>query len=287
MATEFPKTKHGNVIESNPTEAVRSLDRQLSSSSTSSADSRLNEAKYSRIHDFENDFLLWFVHKNEKEADIIFKILEKEEQLRGFRYDRDQLLGRAKVMNISEAIKKSWKILLLISEDALAHNWFENQMYQSLTHDINEERNVVVPILLKIDRRRLPTYLGSKYCLFYPSPPEMNESSYSSSASGSVSTISACSSEPPSQMDQCCNSSSSQLQKETKIDIEMERFKASLLRVFDPHPPPSPSPSSDDIKRHNTSRSISRSSSSENSSSKSQRKKSPFKLKKKMSSKKK
>ena len=322
---EFPKTKHGcssssgvneesfvmvtlkseipssstseNVIESNPTRPVRTLERRLSSSSISSTDSRQSEAKYGHIHELENDFLLWFVNENEKEADIIFNFLEKEEQLRGFRYDRDKLVGRAKVMNISEAIKNSWKILLLISEDALEHNWFENQMYQSLTHDVNEERSIVVPILLRIDRRLLPTYLGSKYCLFYPSPPELNQSSSSSSASSAISassTISASSassSEPPSQMDKCVNSSSLQSQKESKSDIEMKRFKESLLRVFDSPPSlsPSPSASSDGRKRHNTSRSLSRSSSSEfsYSSSKSHKKKSSFSLKKKFSSKKK
>ncbi|XP_072050735.1 uncharacterized protein [Amphiura filiformis] len=147
--------------ESDVPNSSRTFRRQSSSSSISSTDSCLSEAKYAEIHKHEFDFVLWFTTKNIQEADEIFQVLEKEQRLRGFRYDRDQTIGRVHVLNIAEAIEKSWKILLLFSPEAVEDNWFMNEMYTSLTHDINLSKGNVVPILLRKRRKSLPSYLSS------------------------------------------------------------------------------------------------------------------------------
>ncbi|XP_072023857.1 uncharacterized protein [Amphiura filiformis] len=147
-----------------PDSDVPNSSRTLSPSSVS-----LQEANLGEFHEHQYDFSLWFAKKNTKEADVIFKVLEEEQGLRGFRYDRD---GRPRMTSyeafFSEGIQKSRKVLHLVSPEALEDVWFNHHMISSLTPRINQSKGNVIPILLRMSRKGLPSYLSSVASLSYP-----------------------------------------------------------------------------------------------------------------------
>ncbi|XP_035682949.1 tetratricopeptide repeat protein 22-like [Branchiostoma floridae] len=98
---------------------------------------------------FDYDF---FVIHSAKDAEwvnyTLLSKLEGEHYLKGCIADRDFQLGKYVLDNITAAIKKSAKVLIIITPDLVQSKWCKHEMKEALHAKVEEGTESVIPILL-------------------------------------------------------------------------------------------------------------------------------------------
>ncbi|CAC5412070.1 TLR2 [Mytilus coruscus] len=77
------------------------------------------------------------------------KFSDEEEAFKGCIADRDFVPGKTIMKNITEAIRKSCKIILALTRNFVASPWCENETERALVRDINDKDSCVIPLLLE------------------------------------------------------------------------------------------------------------------------------------------
>ncbi|XP_063415390.1 uncharacterized protein LOC134697207 isoform X1 [Mytilus trossulus] len=77
------------------------------------------------------------------------KFSDEDEAFKGCIADRDFVPGKTIIKNITEAINKSCKIILVLTRNFVASPWCENEMERALVRHINDKDSCVIPLLLE------------------------------------------------------------------------------------------------------------------------------------------
>ncbi|CAG2230277.1 CD282 [Mytilus edulis] len=93
-----------------------------------------------RDSDWVNNMLLFELEK---------KFSDEDEAFKGCIADRDFVPGKTIIKNITEAIRKSCKIILVLTKHFVASPWCENEMERALVRHINDKDSCVIPLLLE------------------------------------------------------------------------------------------------------------------------------------------
>ncbi|XP_038044236.1 uncharacterized protein LOC119718883 [Patiria miniata] len=86
------------------------------------------------------DFVMWYHPDDDLAAERIYKFLEGDLGLKGYRYCRDRSLGKYKLSEMAEAIRDCSKVLLFITPRSNDCGMFESQVHNSLNHSIESNR---------------------------------------------------------------------------------------------------------------------------------------------------
>ncbi|XP_078684197.1 uncharacterized protein LOC144917763 [Branchiostoma floridae x Branchiostoma belcheri] len=99
---------------------------------------------------FKYDF---FVIHSAKDAEwvnyTLLANLEGEHHLKGCIADRDFELGEYVVDNIAKSIKRSAKVLVILTPDLVQSKWCKHEMKEAFHARVEEETETVIPVLLK------------------------------------------------------------------------------------------------------------------------------------------
>ncbi|XP_071811513.1 uncharacterized protein [Apostichopus japonicus] len=112
---------------------------------------------------YKYDFFVSFSHIDHKWTLFFFRKLERELELKGCIRYRDYECGKAIAANISTSIRKSAKILVIISPDSLNDPWCKFEVQKSHAESLTRNHVSLIPIMLRMckipEEFELTTYI--------------------------------------------------------------------------------------------------------------------------------
>ncbi|XP_052077196.1 uncharacterized protein LOC127715218 isoform X1 [Mytilus californianus] len=90
--------------------------------------------------DWVVNMLLFELEKQFSEEDVAFK---------GCIADRDFVPGKTIIRNITDAIRRSYKVILVLTRNFVASPWCKNEMERALIRHINDKDSCVIPLLME------------------------------------------------------------------------------------------------------------------------------------------
>ncbi|KAJ8024571.1 Toll-like receptor 4 [Holothuria leucospilota] len=104
----------------------------------------------SRQSNYKYDFFISFSHIDHKWTLLFFRKLERELEVRGCIRYRDYECGNAIAANISNSIRESAKIIVVISPDSIRDPWCKYEVRKSHAESLSRSYACVIPIMLRI-----------------------------------------------------------------------------------------------------------------------------------------
>lgn len=116
-----------------------------------------------RHSNYKYDFFVSFSHIDHKWTLLFFRKLERELEIKGCIRYRDYECGKAISGNISSSIRKSAKILVIISPDSLVDPWCKFEMQKAHAESLTRSSVSLIPIMLRMckipEEFELTTYI--------------------------------------------------------------------------------------------------------------------------------
>lgn len=132
---------------------------------------------YHRMARVQYDFCILFNEESDADYQVASQIFEQLEQqpasdgsrnLTGYFSPNNDVAGKTRVQNYTDAIEKSQVVFVLISQDALENNWWKMNAHMLLTHRIENPElvNSIIPVPLS-EQVQTPAYLAHLTKLYY------------------------------------------------------------------------------------------------------------------------